>query len=74
MARLLYVFQVFYVLGPASVKLSLLFLYKSIFSRTKFLYLVYTLMALILTWGTIMTFLAIFNCTPISGFWTGQGR
>ena len=29
---------------------------------------------LIIIWTIIMTFLAIFNCTPISAFWTKQGQ
>ncbi|PYI04564.1 hypothetical protein BO78DRAFT_471214 [Aspergillus sclerotiicarbonarius CBS 121057] len=71
--ELLYVFQIFYVLGPASVKLSLLFLYRRVFERSKFLRLVYGMMGLIVIFGIVMTFMAIFNCTPISAFWTKRG-
>ncbi|PWY94259.1 hypothetical protein BO94DRAFT_563712 [Aspergillus sclerotioniger CBS 115572] len=73
-AELLYVFQIFYALGPTSVKLSLLFLYRRVFERSNFLHLVYAMMALIFVFGIIVTFMAIFNCTPISAFWTRQGN
>ncbi|RAK99528.1 uncharacterized protein BO80DRAFT_426515 [Aspergillus ibericus CBS 121593] len=72
--ELLYVFQIFYVLGPASVKLSLLFLYRRVFERSKFLRLVYGMMGLIVVFGIVVTFMAIFNCTPISAFWTSKGK
>ena len=72
-AKLLYVFQIFYILGPPSVKLSLLFLYRRIFEKSH-IRVVYGMMALIVVWVIIMTFLAIFNCTPVSAFWTQQGK
>ncbi|KAJ5215694.1 uncharacterized protein N7498_002101 [Penicillium cinerascens] len=71
--QLLYFFNIFYVLGPPSVKLSLLFLYQRIFKRPYFLRMVYGMIALISTWAIIMLFLAIFNCKPISAFWTHEG-
>ncbi|OOF93174.1 hypothetical protein ASPCADRAFT_398789 [Aspergillus carbonarius ITEM 5010] len=73
-AELLYVFQIFYTLGLASVKLSLLFLYRRVFKRSNFLRLVYAMMGLIVVFGIVMTFMAIFNCTPVNAFWTRQGR
>lgn len=72
-AELLYFFQIFYVLGPPSVKLSLLFLYWRIFEHSRFLRLVYGMIGLIMVWAIIMTFLSIFNCKPISAFWTTKG-
>jgi hypothetical protein len=72
-SELLYFFQIFYVLGPPTVKLSLLFLYRRIFEHTRFLRMVYGMMALMIVWAIIMTFLAIFNCKPISAFWTMEG-
>ncbi|KAJ5090881.1 hypothetical protein N7532_009565 [Penicillium argentinense] len=72
-SELLYFFQIIYVLGPPSVKLSLLFLYRRIFEHSRFLLLVYGMMGLIMVWAIIMTFLSIFNCRPISAFWTMEG-
>lgn len=72
-AELLYFFQIFYVLAPPSVKLSLLFLYRRIFEHSRFLRLVYGVVGLIVVWAIIMTFLSIFNCKPISAFWTTKG-
>ncbi|KAJ5990682.1 hypothetical protein N7499_011229 [Penicillium canescens] len=71
--ELLYFFQIFYVLGPPSVKLALLFLYRRIFEHSSFLRIVDGMIVLISVWATIMTFLAIFNCKPISAFWTTEG-
>lgn len=72
-AELLYFFQIFYVLAPPTVKLSLLFLYHRIFEHSRFLRLVYAMIALVSVWAVIMVFLAIFNCRPISAFWTHEG-
>ena len=71
--ELLYVFQIFYILAPATVKLSLLLLYKRIFISPKCTRLFNACAIFIIVWATIMTFLGIFNCTPVRGFWTGEG-
>ncbi|KAA8648440.1 uncharacterized protein ATNIH1004_004325 [Aspergillus tanneri] len=71
---LLYYFQIVYILAPPTVKLSLLFLYRRIFVSTKFITIVYVVGAVVSLWAIIMTFLGIFNCTPIHAFWTGQGK
>lgn len=72
--KLLYFFQLFYVVGPPTIKLSLLCLYKRIFVVHRFLCLVYGMMVLISVWLIVSTFLAIFDCIPIHAFWTGGGR
>lgn len=66
--ELLYFFQIFYVLGPPSVKLALLFLYRRIFEHSSFLRIVDGMIVMISVWAIIMTFLAIFNCKPISDY------
>lgn len=71
--KLLYFFQIFYVLGPPSVKLALLFLYRRIFEHSSFVRIVDGMIVLISVWAIVMTFLAIFNCKPISAFWTTEG-
>ncbi|KAF4768696.1 hypothetical protein N7455_000270 [Penicillium solitum] len=71
--ELLYFFQIFYVLGPPSVKLALLFLYRRIFEHSSFLRIVDGMIVMISVWAIIMTILAIFNCKPISAFWTTEG-
>ncbi|KAJ5164412.1 uncharacterized protein N7500_006242 [Penicillium coprophilum] len=72
-SKLLYFFQIFYVLGPPTVKLALLFLYRRIFEHSSFLRIVNGMIVLVSVWAIIMTFLAIFNCNPISAFWTTEG-
>ncbi|KAJ5274998.1 hypothetical protein N7497_005609 [Penicillium chrysogenum] len=72
-AELLYFFQIFYVLAPPTVKLALLFLYRRIFEHSSFLRIVDGMIVLISVWAIVMTFLAIFNCKPISAFWTTKG-
>ncbi|CAG8892001.1 unnamed protein product [Penicillium nalgiovense] len=72
-AELLYFFQIFYVLAPPTVKLALLFLYRRIFEHSSFLRIVDGMIVLISVWAIVMTFLAIFNCKPISAFWTTEG-
>ncbi|KAB8239081.1 uncharacterized protein BDW43DRAFT_296432 [Aspergillus alliaceus] len=73
-ALLLYYFQIFYILAPPTVKLSLLLLYRRIFVNSRFLKVVYIMGAAVIVWAIVMTFLAIFNCSPISAFWTGRGK
>ncbi|KAJ5102120.1 hypothetical protein NUU61_004342 [Penicillium alfredii] len=72
--KLLYFFQLFYILGPPTIKLSLLFLYRRIFTSPKFLRIIYGLGALIAVWLIVSVFLAIFDCVPIHSFWTGGGK
>ena len=71
--ELLYFFQIFYVLAPPTVKLALLFLYRRIFEHSSFLRIVNGMIVLIFVWAIVMTFMAIFNCKPISAFWTTEG-
>ncbi|KGO67090.1 hypothetical protein PITC_019960 [Penicillium italicum] len=72
-AKLLYFSQIFYVLGPPTVKLALLFLYRRIFQHSNLIRLIDGMIVLISVWVTVMAFLAIFNCKPISAFWTADG-
>lgn len=65
--------QLFYILSPATIKLSILFLYKRIFVGERFIRIVHIHMVVVSIWATIMFFMGIFNCSPISGFWTGEG-
>lgn len=55
------------------MKLALLFLYRRIFEHTRFLLMINGMIAFVAVWVTLMTFLAIFNCNPISAFWTQEG-
>ncbi|OAQ62524.1 hypothetical protein VFPFJ_11421 [Purpureocillium lilacinum] len=70
---LLYYFQICYVVAPPTVKLSLLFLYKRIFPSRRFHLVVHTMALLVAMWGITSTFISIFNCTPVSAFWTRKG-
>ncbi|KAF4633613.1 hypothetical protein G7Y89_g4507 [Cudoniella acicularis] len=72
--ELLYFEQIFYILSPPMIKFSLLFLYKRIFLSKRFLVVVHTLMAIVGVWTLIMLFMGIFNCYPISAFWTSEGK
>ncbi|TEY83161.1 hypothetical protein BOTCAL_0025g00200 [Botryotinia calthae] len=66
--------QLFYVLAPATIKLSILFLYKRIFVSERFIHIVYAHIIVISVWVTIMFFMAMFNCTPVNAFWTYEGK
>ncbi|KAG9235563.1 hypothetical protein BJ875DRAFT_458794 [Amylocarpus encephaloides] len=72
--EMLYVTQIFYILAPAAIKLSLLFLYKRIFVTKRFTMVCNVLLGVVAVWVTIMTFMGIFNCTPVDAFWTGKGK
>jgi hypothetical protein len=72
----LYFMQIAYIPAPPAIKLSLLCLYRRIFKYTqsRFLWLIYAMMAIITTWCTANLFLVIFFCVPISALWTGKGK
>ncbi|KAJ5569703.1 uncharacterized protein N7459_009133 [Penicillium hispanicum] len=72
--KLLYFFQLFYILGPPTIKLSLLLLYRRIFVTPRFLQLVNGMGLVILIWLIIAFFLALLDCVPIHAFWTGGGK
>ncbi|KAH8429788.1 uncharacterized protein LDX57_007460 [Aspergillus melleus] len=74
MKELLYVFLIFYLLAPPTVKLCLLCLYKRIFVSSRFLILVYFMIVTISVWATVTVFMGIFLCNPISAFWTEEGH
>lgn len=72
--KLLYFFQLFYILGPPTIKLSLLFLYRRIFVSTRFLHLVHAMGLVMAIWLVVSFFLALLDCVPIHAFWTGGGK
>ena len=66
--------SVFYTLSAAGYKLSLLLLYKRIFSFNRFARLIHAAIALLLTYNLAFVFTGIFGCSPPSVYWTGQGH
>ncbi|KAF7901195.1 hypothetical protein EAF00_003416 [Botryotinia globosa] len=72
--HLIYIMQLFYILSPATIKLSILFLYMRIFVGERFIRIVYAHIIVISLWVTIMFFMAVFSCEPISAFWTNEGK
>lgn len=73
-SRLLYFAQIVYALGPPTFKLSLLCLYRRIFPSPRFHRVIYVIGAIVVASGTVAFIMSIFNCVPISAFWTRQGR
>ena len=71
--KLLYFYQVFYVLSPLTVKVSALLLYKRVFVTPKFTRFVNIMLYLMGAWGLASILVSIFNCTPLEAFWTKQG-
>ncbi|KAI9758662.1 MAG: hypothetical protein M4579_002910 [Chaenotheca gracillima] len=67
----LFVYDIFYVLGIGLVKLSILFFYERVFAiERRVLILLRCLEAFILCWVVATIIASIFECTPVSYFWT----
>ncbi|OAA57322.1 Extracellular membrane protein, CFEM domain protein [Cordyceps fumosorosea ARSEF 2679] len=65
-----YITAVIYFFQVVTLKLSLLFFYIRIFPTRPVSTLLWSTVAFVATWGTVYEFLVIFQCTPISYFWT----
>ncbi|KAK1142066.1 hypothetical protein N8T08_008148 [Aspergillus melleus] len=68
--KLLLLAEVFYMPSEAFTQLSFLTFYLRIFPPSKYQYIAYTLGALSICFGTSNTLIMIFQCTPVSFFWT----
>ena len=51
------------------IKISILLLYRSLFPSHKFRMATNILAAIVVAWGIAVFFVAVFTCSPISGFW-----
>lgn len=71
--KFFYFLQMAYIAAPPTIKLSLLLMYRRIFVSPKFTRVTDIMLGTILVWMSIELIMAIFNCTPINAFWTGNG-
>lgn len=69
--KLLYVAETCYMAAEALTQLSFLAFYLRIFPNNTFHRIAYGLMCLSACFGISNTFVMIFQCTPVSYFWTG---
>lgn len=67
--RLLYAINLIYVPTPATIKLSILLLYRRIFTGKLFTQINYSLGAILIIWCVVMEILGIINCLPINAYW-----
>ncbi|KAG2420252.1 hypothetical protein HFD88_005053 [Aspergillus terreus] len=68
--KLLLLAEVFYMPSEAFTQLSFLAFYLRIFPPSKYRYFAYALGAISICFGISNTFIMIFQCTPVSYFWT----
>ncbi|PLB50889.1 hypothetical protein P170DRAFT_493031 [Aspergillus steynii IBT 23096] len=68
--KLLLLAEVFYMPSEAFTQLSFLTFYLRIFPPSKYQYIAYALGVLSVCFGTSNTLIMIFQCTPVSFFWT----
>ncbi|PWY89158.1 hypothetical protein BO70DRAFT_350390 [Aspergillus heteromorphus CBS 117.55] len=68
--KLLLIAEVCYMPAEALTQLSFLAFYLRIFPLTNFRYVVYTMAAISICFGVSNTLVMIFQCTPVSYFWT----
>jgi len=59
----------FYALGQVTVKISLLLLYRHLFTSKRLHLLIHLTGAFVLAWGFAFVGVAIFSCNPIYAFW-----
>ncbi|KAF2847845.1 hypothetical protein T440DRAFT_455522 [Plenodomus tracheiphilus IPT5] len=68
--RWLYVLEVLYVVQITLLKLTLLMFFLRIFPKTGTRRVIWVTIAFTVTWGVTFAIAAIFQCRPISYFWT----
>ncbi|GAB1201249.1 hypothetical protein APSETT444_010638 [Aspergillus pseudonomiae] len=68
---LLYVFEIFYVINLLTIKLSILMMYRRIFTNISRLFRVGAMIcgAVVTLWATAFVPAAIFQCTPVAKAW-----
>lgn len=69
MQKCLFAYEIVYGLAISSIKLSILSLYRRIFSVPTFKLAANIVTALVVAWGTALILTAIFTCNPVNGFW-----
>ena len=72
--KLLFFYQIFYVLAPLTVKVSALFLYKRVFVTPRFVRFVNIMLWIMAAWGLASFLVSVLNCIPVQAFWTGEGQ
>ncbi|KAE8313314.1 hypothetical protein BDV41DRAFT_576790 [Aspergillus transmontanensis] len=70
-AKLLYVFEILYVINLLTIKLSILMMYRRIFTNISRLFRVGAMIcgAVVTLWATAFVPAAIFQCTPVARAW-----
>ncbi|KAE8380874.1 hypothetical protein BDV26DRAFT_114792 [Aspergillus bertholletiae] len=70
-AKLLYIFEIIYVINLLTIKLSILMMYRRIFTNISRLFRVGAMIcgAIVTLWATAFVPAAIFQCTPIAKAW-----
>ncbi|EIT80250.1 hypothetical protein AO1008_05075 [Aspergillus oryzae 100-8] len=70
-AKLLYVFEILYVVNLLTIKLSILMMYRRIFTNISRLFRVGAMIcgAVVTLWATAFVPTAIFQCTPVARAW-----
>ncbi|KAE8166586.1 hypothetical protein BDV40DRAFT_296373 [Aspergillus tamarii] len=70
-AKLLYVFEIIYVINLLTIKLSILMMYRRIFTNISRLFRVGAMIcgAVVTLWATAFVPTAIFQCTPVAKAW-----
>ena len=67
--KLLFALEILYTITLVAVKLSILLLYRSIFTGRAFAIVVNVTSAFVIAWGLALILVSIFTCKPIHGFW-----
>lgn len=71
LSQLLYVAEIFYMPAEALTQLSFLTFYLMIFPSQTFRLITYGLICFSVCFGISNTLVMVFQCTPVSFFWTG---
>ncbi|KAH8656277.1 hypothetical protein BGZ61DRAFT_466937 [Ilyonectria robusta] len=71
--KIFYISVVFYNVAMGAIKTTFLLQYYRVFARPMVRNVIIGAGVVIGGWSTSQIFLAIFACTPVSAFWTGEG-
>ena len=65
----MFALEILYTITLVAIKISILLLYRSIFTGRAFAIVVNVASAFVIAWGLALMLVSIFTCKPIHGFW-----
>lgn len=70
--KALFADQLIYATSIATIKISILLMYRRIFPTTKFSIATYVVGAVVIVWCIAVVLVSIFTCIPVQNFWESE--